>query len=70
HRLEKKRLKREEALQRIRSQLPIEEKIRKSDFTVNNNGTPAETELQVRSIYEMLLQEGHHGDRCRARSLK
>jgi dephospho-CoA kinase len=70
HRLEKKGVKREEALQRIRSQLPIEEKIRKSDFTVNNNGTPAETEQQVRTIYEKLLQEGHHGDRCRARSLK
>ena len=70
HRLGKKGLKREEALQRIRSQLPIEEKIRKSDFTVNNNGTPAETEQQVKNIYEKLIQEGHHGDRCRARSLK
>jgi dephospho-CoA kinase len=70
HRLEKKGLKQEEALQRIRSQLPIEEKIRKSDFIVNNNGSPAETEQQVINIYEKLLQEGHHGDRCRARSLK
>lgn len=70
HRLEEKGVKREEALQRIRSQLPIEEKIRKSDFTVNNDGTTRETEQQVRNIYEKLLQEGHHGDRCRARSLK
>jgi dephospho-CoA kinase len=69
-RLEKKGLKREEALQRIQSQLPIEEKTRKSDFIVNNNGSPAETEQQVRYIYEKLLQEGHHGDRCRTRSLK
>lgn len=70
HRLEEKGVKREEALQRIRSQLPIEEKIRKSNFTVNNDGTTTETEQQVRNIYEKLLQEGHHGDRCRARSLK
>jgi len=70
HRLEEKGVKREEALERMRSQLPIEEKIRKSDFTVNNDGTTTETEQQVRNIYEKLLQEGHHGDRCRARSLK
>jgi len=70
HRLEEKGVKREEALRRIRLQVPIEEKIRKSDFTVNNNGTTSEAEQQVRNIFEKLLQEGHHGDRCRARSLK
>jgi dephospho-CoA kinase len=69
-RLEKTGITREEALQRIHSQLPIEEKISRSDFTINNDGSPEETELQVKNIYNNLLREGHDGDRCRSRSLR
>jgi dephospho-CoA kinase len=69
-RLQKKGVHREDALQRIQSQLSIEDKISKSDFTINNDGTPAETELQVKNIYNKLLREGHHGDRHRSRSLR
>jgi dephospho-CoA kinase len=69
-RLQTKGVQRGDALQRIQSQLPIEDKISKSDFTINNEGTPEETELQVKNIYKKLLREGHHGDRHRSRSLK
>ncbi len=65
-RLEKKGLERGEALRRIRSQLPIEEKTAKSDFIINNDGTTAETEKQVVNIYKILLQEGHNGDHHRS----
>jgi dephospho-CoA kinase len=69
-RLQTKGVQRGDALQRIQSQLPIEDKISKSDFTINNDGTQEETELQVKNIYKKLLREGHHGDRHRSRSLK
>ena len=67
-RLQKKGVRREDALQRIQSQLPITDKTSRSDFIINNDGTREETELQVKNIYKKLLREGHHGDRRRSRS--
>jgi dephospho-CoA kinase len=64
-RLEKKGVKWGEAIERIRSQLPLEEKASRSDFTINNNGTMEETEQQVRDIYKKLMSKGHDGDCCR-----
>jgi dephospho-CoA kinase len=64
-RLEKKGAGREDALQRMQSQLPIGDKVRKSDFTIDNNGSPEETEQQVRDIYKKLSHEVIHGNRCR-----
>jgi len=68
-RLEKSGATREAALQRIHSQLPVEEKISRSDYTIHNNGTKEETALQVKNIYKKLLHEGHDGDSRRAGSL-
>lgn len=68
-RLKKKGITQEAALQRIHLQLPMEEKTSRSDFIIHNDGTLEETELQVRNIYNTLLQEGHDGDHRRARSL-
>jgi dephospho-CoA kinase len=65
-RLEKKGVRREDALQRMRSQLPIEGKVRKSDFTINNDGKPEETEQQVKDIYKKLLNKDIHGNRFRS----
>ncbi len=45
---------REEALRRIRSQLPLEEKKGMADFVIDNSGSLEETERQVRELYARL----------------
>jgi dephospho-CoA kinase len=70
-RLEKKGISRQESLLRLKAQLPIEEKINRSDFVIDNNGTNEETESQVERIYEGLLKEANEdGNNTRARRLK
>ena len=49
---------RDEALRRIDSQLPIEEKKAMADVIVDNSGDPAETERQVREIFDRLTEPG------------
>lgn len=41
----------DEAMMRIRSQMPIEEKRRLADYVVDNSGSLEETEEQVKEIY-------------------
>jgi dephospho-CoA kinase len=53
-RLEEKGMKREDAENRIKSQLPLDTKVRSADFVVNNDGTLEETKRQVRAIYSLL----------------
>jgi len=60
-RLEKQGIKRQETLQRLKSQLPIEDKIRRSDFIIDNNRSIKETNRQVKKIYQELLKEGKDG---------
>jgi dephospho-CoA kinase len=45
---------REEALRRVRAQLPLHEKRAMADFVIDNSGTPEETERQVRALWEKL----------------
>lgn len=47
-RLEKRGLPREQALKRIAAQLPIDEKIRRADFCLFNDGTPEFLGEQIR----------------------
>jgi dephospho-CoA kinase len=47
---------RDEALRRIKSQLPIEQKKAMADVIVDNAGDPAETERQVREIFDRLTE--------------
>ena len=54
-RLAEKGFSREDALRRIRSQMPIEEKKRFADFTINNNDSNDMTRLQTTAIYEKLI---------------
>jgi dephospho-CoA kinase len=56
NRLEKDGTTREEALLRLKSQLPIEKKIKRSDFVIDNNGTIEEAMAQVEIIYKELLK--------------
>lgn len=48
----------EEAVVRIRSQMPLWEKVRRADFVIENGGDLWETERRVQEIYEVLLRTG------------
>jgi dephospho-CoA kinase len=56
-RLEKKGIGRQDAMQRLRAQIPIRDKIVKSDFVIDNNGSPEDVMSGVKRIYEKLLKE-------------
>jgi dephospho-CoA kinase len=62
-RLEEKGMGRKDAENRIRSQLPLGEKVRSADFVVNNDGPPEETKRQVQKIYSSLLGRGNAENR-------
>jgi len=47
-------LSREEALARIRHQMPLEEKRRFADYVIDTSGTEEETLRQVREVYNLL----------------
>ncbi|MBW2244049.1 MAG: dephospho-CoA kinase [Deltaproteobacteria bacterium] len=44
----------EHALQRVRAQLPIEEKRALADHVIDNSGPPTETEAQTNALYHLL----------------
>ena len=60
-RLEEKGISLEDAQSRIKSQLPLEEKIRSADFIINNDGPLEETKKQVEEIYSLLRKGEQHG---------
>jgi len=60
-RLEEKGITREDARNRIKSQLPLEEKIKSADFVINNDGPLEETKKQVEEIYSSLRKGEQHG---------
>jgi len=51
-------LTREEAITRIRSQMPLDAKARRADFVIENGGELRETRRRVEEIYTMLLRTG------------
>ncbi len=55
-RLEAGGMTREDALKRIRSQIPLEEKIKSADFVIDNEGSLEETRRQVEKLYGQLIQ--------------
>lgn len=56
-RLENQGINRERVLMRLRSQIPIELKIEKADYLIDNNGTIQDTKAQIKIIYEKLMKE-------------
>jgi dephospho-CoA kinase len=46
---------RDEALRRIRAQLPLDEKRELADHVIDNSGTPEQTQRQVRALFEALM---------------
>ncbi|MBI5188851.1 MAG: dephospho-CoA kinase [Nitrospirae bacterium] len=55
-RLEKEGIDRGKAFLILKAQLPIEEKIKRADFVIDNNGTLEETRVQVEKIYKRLVK--------------
>jgi dephospho-CoA kinase len=51
------RFSREQALARIRSQMPLSEKRKHADYVIENTGTREETEQQAREVFQKLRQE-------------
>ncbi len=47
---------RKHIMDRIKSQLPIEDKIKWADFVIENNGTLEETKKNTKEVYDKLLQ--------------
>ena len=52
--MERGQLNRDEALQRIQSQMPAEEKIALADYTVETGGTEEETREKTRELFRRL----------------
>jgi len=48
---------REEAVRRVRAQMPLDEKRALADHVIDNSGSPEDTERQVRALYEQLTRE-------------
>jgi dephospho-CoA kinase len=63
-RLAEKGVSREDARNRMKSQLPLEEKTRSADFVIDNDGSLDETRRQVEGIYSSLRK----GQRRRKRA--
>lgn len=61
-RLEKAGVKRTDALLRLQSQLPIKEKMKRSDFIIDNSGSIRETTSRAEAIYKTLLTAAGHGN--------
>jgi len=59
-RLEEKGITREDARNRMRSQLPLEEKIKSADFVISNDGPTEETKRQVEEVYSLLRKKEKH----------
>jgi dephospho-CoA kinase len=60
-RLEEKGMSRKDAQSRIKSQLPLEEKIRSADFVIDNDGPLEKTRKQAEEIYSLLRKGEQHG---------
>jgi dephospho-CoA kinase len=50
-------IERDEALRRIRSQMPLAEKAKLADYVIDNSGAPAATAARVREVYRALLDD-------------
>lgn len=66
-RLEAKGIESEKASLRLKAQFPVEEKMRRADFLIDNRGTPQETESQVKMLYNKLREEANNGNHKRTR---
>lgn len=61
-RLKEKGMSNEDAKNRMKSQLPLEEKVKSAAFVINNNGPLTETRRQVEEIFS-LLKKGKQSEK-------
>ncbi len=54
--MEREGISREEAVTRLKAQLPIEEKVGYADFVIDNNGSLEETRKQVQDLWQALTK--------------
>lgn len=59
NRLAKRGFSKEQALKRMRAQMPITRKIEAADFVIDNNNGIKKTESQVKRIFNELFDEHH-----------
>ena len=50
-------MSREDAVRRLMCQMPITQKISRSDFIIDNSGSPEEIRPKIRQIHRVLLAE-------------
>jgi dephospho-CoA kinase len=53
-------LTREEVLDRMRRQMPLEQKVRYADYVIDTSGAKQDTLAQTRNVYESLLSLGRN----------
>jgi len=46
-----------EVIERLKCQLPVKEKIKRSDYKIDNSGLPEKTKKQVETVYKKLIQD-------------
>lgn len=61
-RLEKKGINKTDAIKRLKSQIPIKEKIKKSDYIIDNGGSIESTMKIVENLYQNLSKEVTNGN--------
>jgi dephospho-CoA kinase len=57
--IKRNNLSKDEALQRVKSQIPMKEKIKMADYVIDNNGTLDKTKKQVETIWQELMSLAH-----------
>ncbi len=60
-RLQKKGLQMADILLRMKAQWPLEQKVRRADFVVNNNGSKVKTQKQINQIWKKILPQNERG---------
>lgn len=60
--MERDELSREEALARLKSQIPIDQKTKMADFVIDNSKSLEETKQQTIRVFEEILK---YAERCR-----
>ena len=58
-RLKEKGINRQDAGNRMNSQLPLEEKVKSADFVIDNDGPLEDTKRQVEEVYSVLTKGSH-----------
>jgi len=58
-RLKEKGINRQDARNRMNSQLPLEEKVKSADFVIDNDGPLEDTKRQVEEVYSVLTKGSH-----------